>query len=169
MRAMFSLMQLTADAHGLVIAYHPAVGATLVATAVALATFVAVRGNRIKRRWPLLAAIAIAGWSGVHFATFTMRLTPESAAIHSLLQKERVSWQDAAAVYLEKPRTGDPYIVVVDRARRAFEVYVADLSAPDRERAMAYMLARINVNEPRRAPAVERRPKTLDALSDQQI
>lgn len=171
MRAMFPLMRLTSDADGVVISYHPAVGATLIAIALLLAIAVFLWRSKTKRQWPLLAAMLVAGWGGLYFATVTVTLTPQSATVSSVVHQNRVlAWRDAAAIYLEMPRSGDPHIVLVDGARRAMRVNVAYLAGVDREQAMAYMSGRTGKMESSRTPAVwERRPKFLDPLSDHQI
>jgi hypothetical protein len=170
---MFSLMQLTPDAHGFSLAYHAVVGASLIALALAVACIVALRRAPMKRRWTAFAAIMVAGWSGLYFTTFKAAVTGESVSLYAFMQYDRVvPWIDTADIYLEQRAGRDAQIVVVDRQRRAVSMNVADLGQSDRERLVAFMAARVPRLDAERAAAVldrqtPARSRTL--FSEQQI
>ena len=171
MRAMFSLMHLTAHANGLAVSYHAAVGVTLIALAVALFVVLLSRRTPARRRWAMSAAVLVAGWSGLYFSTFQATLTPQSATVYAFLRYDDVlSWKDAAEVYLDDARGGDAQIVLVDRSRRALELNVADLSPADRARMLSYMRSQLAAKQQHTPAALERRPtRRPDLFSDQQI
>src|SRR5436190_13719383 len=93
--AMFSLMRITHDAHGLVLSYDLWLGLSLIALAVILAAVVAFRRTPVKRRWAMFAAILIAGWSGLYFMTFKATLTPHAASVYAFMRYDDVvPWKD---------------------------------------------------------------------------
>lgn len=166
-------MQLTSDAHGFSLAYHRAVGLSLVALAVILVAVIWFRRAPMRRRWTAFAAIVVAGWSGLYFATFQAKIGPQAASVYAFMQHDRVfSWTDAAEVYLEQRGGQDAQIVLVDRQRRVLAVNVADLDERDRERLVAYMVTRVASNGGHRSPThVDRHApaRSQNLFNDQQI
>ena len=176
MRRMFSLMHISDEAHAIVVSYPLWVGLGLLALAAVLAACNFAAGVRIvRRRWVLSAAMLVAGWSGLYFATFKATIGPEAGTVYAFLRYDHtVAWKDAADIYLEQQGSGPSHIVVVDRKRRPYDFNVADLADTDRERLLDYMIARMPHDAPsdaralikRQAPASVRR---VGYFSDQQI
>jgi hypothetical protein len=137
---MFSAMQISESSSGLVLSYPLWMGVVFLLLA-AIAVECAVRGrDRIRRRWPLVAATVIASWAGLYFTTFSTIITAEAGSAYGFLRYDHsVRWHDAADIYLER-RGGEWAIVVRDRSARAYDFYVGDLTVEQRDRVMTYMV-----------------------------
>jgi hypothetical protein len=173
---MFSAMQISESAQGLVLTYPLSTGVVFLAVA-ALLTGYGLFGRRlIRRRSPVVLAGAVALAAASYFLTFRATLDDEAARVYAFLYADRaISWKDAADVYLERREGGDDWrIVVLDGRRRAFDFDVTHLSLEERHRVMAYMVDRVPAGVSSGTPALLERqapygPRRASVLSDQQI
>jgi hypothetical protein len=173
---MFSVMQISESAHGLVLSYPLWTGIGFLAGAAALLAAALIARSRLRRGWAIGVATLVALWAGVYFTTFRATITDEAGSVYAFLRHDHtIRWKDAADIYLER-RNGerDWHIVVLDRHRQTFDFDVAELSVQDRERVMAYMLERMPTGASERTPALLRRQAPARArpaglLGDQQI
>jgi hypothetical protein len=167
-------MHISETPHGLVLSYPWWIGLALGLMAVALAVYGIRRRTRIPRLWPVTLAVVFAVWAGVYVSTFKTTVTDESGSVYAFLRYDHtVGWKDAADIYLEH-RGGDWQIVVIDRQRRPYRFDVAELSAEDRDRVMAYMVDRMPAQAFAPAPELLKRRSAEGArpagwFGDQQI
>lgn len=172
---MLSLMQLSEEADRLVLAYPLWTGAAFLVAAAALVAVAVLARSRLKRRWPVSAAVVIAAWAAVYFATFNATLTAESGRVYGFMRyNDAMHWKDAIDVYLERSAAaGEWRIVVLDRNRRQVHFNVADLSAEERDRVIAYIVDRLPANVFRSEPTLLKRDapdaRRVTFLPDQQI
>jgi hypothetical protein len=173
---MISLMQISTTAHGLVLSYPLWTSFAFGAIALAAAAYAVACRARIRRRWPVSLAILIAAWAAIYAGTFKATITDDAGSAYAFLRySHSVRWQDAADIYLERRGNGNDWqIVVIDRERRAYRFDVAELSIPDRDRVMAYMVDRMPANAFRPAPELLKRHASPGArpasfFGDQQI
>jgi hypothetical protein len=170
---MFTAMQLSENASGLVLTYPLWIGAAFAMLAAVAVGYAFVTRGRARRRWPLIAATLIASWAGIYFSTFNATIGAETGSVYGFLRYDHsVRWQDARDVYLER-RGGEWTIVVRDRNARAYDFNVADLSVEQRDRVMTYMVDRMPASAFRPDTTVLRRegpgPRPASYFSDQQI
>jgi hypothetical protein len=172
---MFSAMQISETAHGVVLSYPLWTGIAFLGLAAILAVYGVAGGRWIKRRWPMTVAVLVAAWAGAYFATFKATLNEQTGSVYAFLRYDHaVRWKDAADIYLEQRGGANWHIVVLDRERRAFDFNVADLSIDDRDRIMAYMVDRMPESAFARDPTLLKRqaphgPRPASFLGDQQI
>src|SRR5688572_13991104 len=141
---MISPMQISESTQGIVLYYPIWTAAAFAAGALALAALALAGRARIRRRWPIVAAMLVAAWGAIHVATFRTTITNDAGSAYAFLRYEHhVRWTDARDIYLERAASGNWRIVVIDRERRAFDFDVADLAVADRDRVMAYMVDRM--------------------------
>jgi hypothetical protein len=172
---MSSLMQVAQNADRLVLSYPLWIGVMLLLGAAVLLALTVFGSKRIRRRWTLTIATAVAAWAGLYFATFNATITNEAGSVYAFLADQHsVRWKDATDIYLERRGGGrDWHIVVLDAHQRAFDFNVADLSVDDRDRVMAYMVDRMPDNAFPRSPTLLKRqapygPRPVGLFSDQQ-
>jgi hypothetical protein len=150
-------MQISESAQGLSLSYPLWIAAALAVGTLALGAIAVFGRKRLRRSWPFSVAIVFAAWAAVYVATFKATVTDEGGSAYAFLRYDHaVRWKDAADLYLER-RGADWQIVVVDGSRRAFPFDVAELSAAERERVMAYMIARMPEAAFPRAPELLKR------------
>ena len=173
---MISLMQISENAHNLVLTYPWWLGTALGLTAAALAAYGFVRRARIPRLWPVTLAVVVAAWASGYVATFRTTITDEDGSVYAFLRYDHtVRWKDATDIYLEHRGGGSDWqIVVIDRQRRAYNFDVAELSIEDRDRVMAYMVDRMPATAAESPPELLKRRSADGArpagwFGDQQI
>jgi hypothetical protein len=171
---MVSLVQISQTAQGLVLAYPLWNAVALAAAAAVLLAYAIVRGRRMHRRWPLSLAVVFATWAAVYAATYRVSVNDEAAGAYAFLRFDHtLRWKDAADIYLERHGAAEWRIVVTDRERRSHAFDVAELSHEERERVLAYMLARMPDGAVTSAPQLMRRhaspARTAGFPGDQQI
>jgi hypothetical protein len=156
---MYALMHVAEHTDRLVLSYPLWIGVTLLAAAGAFMACAVIGSRRIRRRWTLTVATAVAAWSGLYFATFNATLTHDSGSVSAFMASAHtVYWKDAADIYLEQRGSGhDWHIVVLDVRQRPFDFNVADLSINDRDRVMAYMVDRMPETAFARSPTLMKR------------
>src|SRR5688572_22164066 len=100
---MFTAMQLSENASGLVLTYPLWIGAAFAMLAAVAVGYAFVTRGRARRRWPLIAATLIASWAGIYFSTFNATIGAETGSVYGFLRYDHsVRWQDARDVYLER-------------------------------------------------------------------
>lgn len=173
---MFSAMQISESAQGLVLSYPLSTGLVFLAAAVALSGYGLLGRRFVRRRWPVVFAGFVALWAAGYFMSFTATLDQEAGSVYVFPgPQQSIRWQDAADVYLEHRGGGsDSRIVVLDAQRRMFDLDVANLSLDDRQRVMEYMVDRIPPGASGRTPALLERQapagaRRVSLFSDQQI
>ena len=173
---MFSPMQISESAHGLVLSYPLSTGVTFLAAAVALVGYGLLGRRLIRRRWPIVLATAVAIWAASYFITFRVMLDDKAGSVYAFWGGDRsIRWQDATDIYLEhRGGATDWYVVVLDTQRRPFDFEVGDLSVEDRHRILAWMVDRMPPGASSDKPALLQRhapygPRRASLFSDQQI
>ena len=173
---MVSLMHMTESENGLVLSYPWWVAVAFAFAAVALAVYTVSRRARMRRIWPATLAALVAAWAGTYVFTFRTAIDAEMGSAYASLRYDHtVRWKDAADIYLEHGGSGSDWrIVVIDRARRAYNFDVAELSIHDRDRIMAYMVDHMPESAFARAPELLKRrsadgARPVGLFADQQI
>jgi hypothetical protein len=173
---MISLLRVSEDGHGLVLSYPWWIAVAFALLALALAAYAVVRRRRMPRAWPATIAVVVAAWTGIYVATFRTTVDDAGGSAYAFLRYDQaVRWKDAVDIYLEQRGSGQDWqIVVIGRDRRSHNFDVAELSADDRDRVMAYMVDRMPASAFDRPPELLRRraasgPRTMGLFPDQQI
>jgi len=173
---MFSPMQISESAQGLVLSYPLSTGLIFLFAGIAVAALSLLGRRIIRRRWPIVLAAAVSMWAATYFLTFRAALDDQAGSIYAFPYSGwSIMWKDATDVYLEHRGGGtDWHIVVRDAQRRPFEFEVGDLSIEDRHRLMAFMVDRMPPGASSGEPALLLRrapygPRRASLLSDQQI
>ena len=171
---MNSSLQISESADALVLSYPLSIALAFGAVLMAIAAFAWLARRRFARGWPIHLAVALAAWATLHVATFRMTFSADAGSAYAFLRHDHtVRWRDAADIYLERSGA-DWRIVVIDRERRAYPFDVAELTAEERDRVMAYMVDRMPQDAFRAAPELLRREaaqgtRHVNFAADQQI
>src|SRR4051812_9123081 len=85
-RPMLPTMQISQSAGALVLSYPLWIGAVFVFLAGLAIGYTIIARRRLRRHWPLVAAMLISAWAGVYFTTFNAIITRETGSVYGFLR-----------------------------------------------------------------------------------